>query len=257
MSQSMVKRPLMASLGYTPPAIILKVFSGEHRQTLAEFIALKVILYFGSLAEIWNAQVALPPEYFNMYQTLDIALHLDPYNADIYYFSQAVFTWDVGRVQEVNRFLDYGIKHRTWDPMLPFFAGFNAAYFLKDYTAAAAYMQKAAEIANNPSMARLASRYFYESGRTELAVNFLEQMIRSAPSREEAELYLLRRNALIAVGDIQAAIKLYTEKEGRRPNDLNELIDSGFIARLPVDPYGGTFYLDENGQVRSTSKFAR
>lgn len=257
LSQAMVERPFTSKLGYTPPATVLKVASGEHRQTLAELVALKVMLYFGSLAEGWKHQVVLPPEYYNMYQTLESALRLDPYNADIYYFTQAVFTWDAGRAREVNRFLDYGIKHRTWDPMLPFFAGFNAAYFLKDYTTAADYMQKAAEIANNPSMARLASRYFYESGRTEMAVNFLEQMIRSAPSRQEAELYQMRRDALVAVNELQTALSLFTERFERKPANLHELIGIGNLKKMPVDPYGGTFYLDDEGRVRSTSKLAK
>lgn len=257
LSQAMVERPFAAKLGYTPPPTVLKVASGEHRQTVAELVALKVMLYFGSLVEGWKSQVALPPEYFNMYQTLETALRLDPYNADIYYFTQAIFTWDAGRVREVNRFLDYGIKYRTWDPMLPFFAGFNSAYFLKEYEAAAKYMQRAAEISNNPSMARLASRYYYEAGNPAVAVDFLERMIQSVPSRQEAELYQMRRDALVAVNDLEVALRLFVERFGRNPKNLHELIGIGTLEKIPVDPYGGTFYLDDEGRVRSTSKFAK
>lgn len=256
LSGLMANRPALIKLGFTPPPTILKLSVAEYRYTVAEIITLKVLMYFGSLVAQWKDQNFLPPEYFNMFRTLDSALHLDPYNADIYYFAQAVFTWDVGRVEDVNRFLEYGMKYRTWDPMLPFFAGFNAAYFLRDYDTAASHMQLAAEISGNPSMARLASRYYYESGRPEIAVPFLEEMIRSAPSRREADLYRLRRDALASVKILQDAVIVYRNKIGRFPDHLLDLQASGVLKDLPKDPYGGCFYIDDVGQVKSTSKFA-
>jgi hypothetical protein len=254
LTSKMQNRPVAVQLGFTPPASVLKAVSGEHRQTVAGFVTLKVLMYFGYLVEEWKSKVVLLPEYFNMYQTLDIALCLDPYNADVYYFTQAVFTWDAGRVREANRFLEHGMKYRTWDPMLPFFAGFNTAYFLQNYDKAAHYMEKAAKIANNPAMVRLASRYYYETGRTDLAVGFLEEMIRSAPSRQEMELYQLRHNALITVKQLQNAADVYYDRFEVYPRDLHELIAVGLLENLPTDPYGGVFFIDKMGRVRSTSK---
>lgn len=256
LSRRLGDRPVAVRLGFTPPASILKATSGEHRYSVAELIALKVLFYFGSLVEESKRKIVLPPEYVNMYQTLETVLRLDPYNADVYYFSQAVFTWEIGRAKEVNRFLDHGMKYRTWDPMLPFFAGFNAAYFLHDYDAAAIYMRKAAEMTNNPAMARLASRYFYEAGRAEFAVNFLEDMARSAPSKQEAELYQMRRDALLAITEIEKKITQFQSRFGRLPTDLPELVNSGILEKLPVDPYGGSFYLDKEGHIRSSSNLA-
>lgn len=256
LSRLMRERPAVVKLGFTPSPMTLELTSGEHRYIVAEMIALKVLMYFGSLVNEWKNQIFLPPEYFNMFRTLDTVLHLDPYNADVYYFAQAVFTWDVGRARDVNRFLEYGMKYRTWDPMLPFFAGFNAAYFLKDYDTAACHMRRAAEISGNPSMARLASRYYYESGRSEMAARFLEDMIRSAPSNQEAELYRLRRDALLSAKILQDAVVVYRAKEGHFPVGLDDLLISGVLKQLPEDPYGGRFYIDNAGQVRSTSKFA-
>lgn len=253
LSRRMEERPVVLKLGFVPPASVLKFTVGDHRLTVAELLALKVVLYFGSLVEEWKRQIVLPPEYLNMYKTLETSLQLDPYNADVYYFSQAVFTWDIGRVREVNRFLDYGIKHRTWDPMLPFFAGFNSAYFLRDYDAAAEYMKKAAEIANDPGLARLASRYYYESGRSDLALEFLELMIQAAPTRHEAELYRMRRDSLVGVTKLQEAATIFQERFGRKPAELSELKSAGILKSLPIDPYGGAFYLDDQGRVRSTS----
>ncbi len=58
---------------------------------------------------------------------------------DAYYFAQAVLVWDVGQVRLANELLEYGMRYRTWDYLLPFFAGFNYSYFLKDNEKAAQY----------------------------------------------------------------------------------------------------------------------
>jgi len=38
------------------------------------------------------------------------------------------------------------------------------------------------------------------------------------------------------------------------PQTIDELLTLGYLDALPVDPYGGTFYLDKNGNVRTTSQ---
>src|ERR1035437_4961022 len=51
------------------------------------------------------------------------------------------------------------MKYRTWDWQLPFFAGFNSAFFLKDYAAAARYYQRAGELSGSDLSRLLAGRY--------------------------------------------------------------------------------------------------
>lgn len=195
----------------------------------------------------------IPPEYFNMYRTLEAATLLDPYNADPYYFANAIFTWDAGRVVEVNKLLEYGMNYRTWDSMMPFFAGFNAGYFLKDFEKASRHMARAAEISGSPGIAHLASRYFYEAGELSAAIEFLTQIERMAPSVREAEFYRFRKEALQAVSLIQTALGVYRQRYGQPPDSLQDLVTDGVLDLLPVDPYGGKFFVDNEGKVRSTS----
>ena len=255
-SAHMNERPVAIKLGFVPPVDALKMLPREHHATMGASLSLKVLFYFGSLVEEWKNQVMLQPEYQQMFHTLETATQLDPYNADPYYFANAIFTWDAGRVQEVNQLLVYGMDFRTWDAMLPFFAGFNEAYFLKNYEKASRYMAQAAEKSGNAGMARLASRYFYEAGELTLAIEFLSQMEHLAPSAGEAELYRLRKEALHAVAMIQQALADYRARFGQIPESLDELVRDGQLSQLPIDPYGGQFFVDSEGQVRSTSKFA-
>lgn len=252
----MKNRPVAVKLGYVPSAEVLRVVVGDQKIFVAHVAVVKVLVYFGTLIENLNKKIVLPAEYLNMYKILQTAVKLDPYNSDAYYFAQAAFTWEVGRAEEVNLMLDYGIKYRTWDYTLPFYAGFNAAYFLKQYDPAARYMKRAAEISGNPLMTNLASRYFFESDKSDLGINFLEMMEKGAKDEQVRKLYRLRRTALQAVMNIKTAVSQFKEHHGRLPTRLEELLEYGIVKQLPEDPYGGRFYLDNFGAVRTTSKFA-
>ncbi len=249
-------RPVAVKLGYVPSAEVLRVTVGDQKLLVAHIAVVKVIIYFGTLVEKFKNQVFLPPEYLNMYKTLQTAVKLDPYNSDAYYFTQAAFTWEVGRAQEVNLMLDYGMKYRTWDYLLPFYAGFNSAYFLKQYEPAARYMKKAAEISGEPLLANLTARYFYESNNSGLGIQFLEMMEKGAKDEKLRGLYQLRRTALQAAQQIQSAVKAFKEQTGRQPLRFEELVEYGLLKKVPEDPYGGRFFLDDTGSVRTTSKFA-
>ncbi|HEY5974967.1 MAG TPA: hypothetical protein VIU41_09505 [Geobacteraceae bacterium] len=250
------ERPVTVKLGYLPEAQVLKVALADYRNLLAQYAVVKVLFYYGTLVEQFEHKVKQQPEYFNMFKTMQTAIKLDPYNMDAYYFTQAAFTWELQRVKEVNNMLDYGMKYRTWDYQLPFYAGFNAAYFQKDYKAAARYMQKAAELSGQSLFTNLAARYFYEAGQTGLGLLFLETMERGAKDENVRRLYTVRREALAGVAKIEKAVGEYRTKRGRTPAKLQDLVDADFLREIPRDPYGGSFYIDMDGSVKSTSKFA-
>jgi tetratricopeptide (TPR) repeat protein len=250
------QRAMVVKLGYAPSAEVMKLSSADHRYLAAEWMVLKVLFYFGSTIQKYRETVIVKPEYLNMYNTLITAVKLDPYNVDAYYFVQSAFTWEVGRVEEVNSVLEYGMKYRTWDWSLPYFVGFNEAYFLKNYEKAGHFMQKAAELSGSKLYTQLAARYFYEADQTDLGLTFLTTMIENTRDLQVRKLYTLRRQALLAVREIEAVVADFSTRFGRLPNPLHELVTTGMLEELPADPYGGTFYLDESGKVRTTSKFA-
>lgn len=149
-SEHLSSRPLQVKANCWPDSHVVKMISGEYRTVLADWSVVETLFYFGTLVEADRDQQNIRPDYRQMYNNLVLALKLDPYNLDAYYFTQAIFTWDAGRIHETNRMLDYGIKYRTWDWQLPFWAGFNTSYFLKDYAAAAEYFQQAAVLSGKP-----------------------------------------------------------------------------------------------------------
>ncbi len=207
MAETMKQKPIEIKLGYLPHPQALKVLVADHGALIAEYATVKVLLYFGTIIEKFTENVIIRPEFLNMYRTLQTAVQLDPYNADPYYFTQAAFTWELGRIKEVNSMLEYGMRYRTWDYWLPFYVGFNYAYFLKDYEQAAMYMQRAAEISGNPLFTKLTARYFYESNQTTIGLAFLDTMIANATDPAVKRTYQYRKEALLAVVLLEQAMQ--------------------------------------------------
>jgi tetratricopeptide (TPR) repeat protein len=245
-------RPPQARLGFFPPAPVIKALSADQYQFLSHVISTECLFYFGTLTEEEHPA----PEWRRLYEALYTSTRLDPYNMDAYYFAQAVLTWDAGMVRQAVDLLEYGFAHRTWDWYLPFFLSFDYAYFLKDYEKAGEYMAKAAALNPQGWFETLASRYFYEGGRTALALAYLKEMIASAGNETIRQQLMIRAEAFERILQIEEAVSAYRDRFRHLPRDLEELVRTGLIRRLPEDPYGGTFFLDREGRVRTTSKLA-
>lgn len=246
-------RPFLEKVGYVPQGGVMKLLCADQKQAVAAFLVTKVLSYYGGAV----AQGPGPrPDHSGMRKVLEPAVKLDPYNMDAYYFAQGILTWETGQIAEANALLDYGMQYRTWDWYLPFFAGFNSAYFLKDYSAASRYYQRAAEVSGSELFANLAGRYMHASGRTDLALIYLETMEKGARNEAVKAAFATRLQALREVRRIERARDLYQEKRGFIPASIEVLLSEGLLSPPPVDPYGGTFFIDPSGQVSSTSNFS-
>ncbi|MEE9119960.1 MAG: tetratricopeptide repeat protein [Syntrophobacteria bacterium] len=244
-------QPPEARLGFFPPAPVIKVLAADQYQFLSQVISLQCVFYFGSLVESREQM----PNWRNLYRALFTATRLDPYNMDTYYFAQAVLAWEAKMIPQVIELLKYGFEHRPWDFHLPYFISFDYAFFLKDYKRAGEYLAKAAELKPEVEWyATLAARYFYEGGTTALALAYLKEMIPTARNEAIRKRMITRARAFEKVLQIEQAIAAYKERFQTDPEDLGRLLEAGLLERIPDDPYGGDFYLDEQGRVRTTSK---
>jgi hypothetical protein len=155
-----------------------------------------------------------------------------------------------------NDLLDYGMKYRNWDWQLPFFAGFNNAFFLKDYLKAANYYKIAGDLSGSDLHKKLAGRYMQESGQTDLAIGYLTAMEKGERNPAMKKSYQIRLAAFKEVRRIEVARDQYQQQRGVLPGSVDQLLQTGLLAPVPVDPYGGRFYLEPSGKVTTTSKFA-
>lgn len=254
--KDMNQRPLFDKLGYTPQGKFYKAALGEFRWFTGNILSFKSIIYYGGkMNEIMKGDYR-DIELFNLYRTIETSILLNPYNEDAYYFAQATFTWHVGRIKEINHLLKYVMKYRTWDFKLPYFLGFNYAYFLKDYDKAAKYYKIAGEMTHSTLFNKLAARYFYEGGSTGLAISYMKFLIAAERDKKRKQEYKIRLQALEGIDKIEKAILKYKNKYQKIPENIEVLIKEGFLKELPKDPYGGIYYIDKKGKVRTTSKMA-
>jgi hypothetical protein len=79
-------------------------------------------------------------------------------------------------------------------------------------------------------------------------------MISTAKDKAVRKSYELRRDALQATIILEKARDAYQSKFGSLPKQPEMLVAAGLLAALPADPYGGKFFFDEQGRVRTTSK---
>lgn len=249
-------KPFVEKLGYVPAVSVLKSIAADQKELVGASFVLKVMMYFGGLIEKAENQFSVPPDYKSMSRLLHGAVKLDPYNMDAYYFAQSFLTWDVKQYKLANDLLDYGMTYRTWDWQLPFYAGFNSAFFLKDYATAAKYYQRAGELSGSDLNKLLAGRYMQESGQTDLAISYLSAMVKGERNLAVKKTYQMRLTAFKELRRIEVARDNYKKSLGTMPATVGQLIIAGLLAPAPVDPYGGQFYLEQDGKVATTSKFA-
>ncbi len=160
-------------------------------------------------------------------------------------------------VDEAIRLLERGLEHRTGDYRMPFYLGFNYFYFKNDRVKAAEYLTLASKIPDTPPMvATLAARFSYESGQTESAILFLEEILKNLNDPVSIETVKVRIKGLRMIRILEKATEIYKERQGRLPRDLEELVTADILRMLPTDPYGGDFYLGEDGTIRTTSNLA-
>jgi hypothetical protein len=104
--------------------------------------------------------------------------------------------------------------------------------------------------------ATLAARYFYEGGSTALALAYLEEMISTARNDAIKRRLEIRAEAFEKIIKIEKAIVAYKDRYQRNPKEVEDLVEASLLKQIPDDPYGGNFYIDEEGRVRTTSKLA-
>lgn len=254
----MRNKPIEEKLGYVPSIKLLKPLSADQKELVGASLVIKVLMYYGGLLNDAKAGqlFSMPPDLQGMSRLLHGAVRLDPYNMDAYYFAQGFLTWDARQFKVANDLLEYGMGYRTWDWQLPFFAGFNSAYFLKDYVKAAEYYKRAGDLSGQDLHRSLAGRYMQEAGQTDLAIAYLAAMEKGERNPAMKKSYQIRLQAFQEVRRIELARDRFKAERNVLPISVEQLQQAGYLQPAPVDPYGGRFYLEPSGKVATTSKFA-
>ncbi len=236
-----------------PPTLALSVSSFGNKQLMSTLIFYNTEFYFGEKVGFRKET----PELKLIYDALNKATDLDPYNMDCYYFAQGTLSWIKPAIPVLNRLLIKGFKYRPWDWYLPFFIGANYYFQLKDPINAAKYTKAAARLnPRSPLLATLAARMLYQGNQTQAGIIYLKSLIRETANPLFLKKFEKRLNALEVIFSLEKGIERYEKKFGKSPQLIGDLIGGHIIKKVPPDPYGGIFYIGKDGRVHTTSKLA-
>ncbi len=242
------------------PVALSRVISLEYALVVSDIAFVKSLNVFGRILENRrNSSSQIAPMWLwkKILHELEISTFLDGYFLDPYYFSNTIASSHPSVVNEVNTMLVRGAHMRYWDWELPLYIGFNNYFLLNNPQEASRWIMEAAERPGNKSniLGTLAARLAYRGNQTENGIVFLRRMLETAKDPVTIEQYRERLIALEGIWLLEKGVESYKNTFGFKPLRLSQLVEKGIVVEIPVDPYGGVFFLGEDGKVKTTSNF--
>ncbi|MBF0644689.1 hypothetical protein HTZ97_05425 [Desulfuromonas acetoxidans] len=236
------------------PSSVLVATSLEYKGVVADMMFLNASNFIGrNLMERRSPQ---PEEWQTFYLMLDRMSALDGRFLDTYVFAEMMLAWQARMYDEANSLLAKARRYRPDDWRMPYYIGFNHFYFQKQYALGADYVMQAANISGSPSyLPNLAARLAFYGSRSKTALLFIKELIAQNKQIELNPELEKRLAAFEAAASIEDAAVGFINRFDRRPVNISELVKTGFLSAVPLDPYGGEWRLYIDGHVDSTSNF--
>lgn len=182
----------------------------------------------------------------------EVTTNLDKKAVHIYDFCASMLIWEAKDEVGAKSILEAGINNNPNSWKLWYTKGFFTSYFDKDQKKALEYFKRAAGFPEAPPGVRSLGLKSLDS--IDEVIETLKIFISESPDERSKEVLKerLKRAYLKKAFDLlKSAISKYEQKYGK-VKDLKDLGLKGFIKRLPKDPWGGEYYL-ENGELKTTS----
>ena len=103
-------------------------------------------------------------------------------------------------------------------------------------------------------MKGLAARFSLYGNQTALGILFLENLLQDTQDKNIRTYLEKRLAALKIIHSLEKKVVAFRDTYQKVPTSLDDLLRSSLLESIPADPYGGTFFLMENGRVYTTSK---
>jgi len=204
------------------------------------------------------AAIADTTAYDQLYPLLDVTTTLDP-RFDIAYRFGAIFLAESypsgpGRPDLAIRLLEKGFRAQPdkWEYMQEI--GFVYYWYAHDYQQAAVWFNRAAAVPGAPNWLKPLAATTLAAGGDRASARLMWQAILQTADvdwlRAQAERRLLQLRALDDIDALQKLADRYTaEHGGEHPHDWSTVVRAGLLPRIPGDPSGTAYVLDDNGHV--------
>jgi len=235
-----------------PKPSLVKSASLEHNTLTADFYWFKAIQYLGNCL-LYNIKP------FQLWKYADFITEIDSKFLEAYYYPAVVMTTEQITPEENVRLLEKGKENLPASWEIAWLLGFVYYYFMGEYERSAQNLDLAAKLSGYAPYAIFAARIRAEGSNPDLSISFLEEIINDPKTKawrgsaEEMIKGLTQRKHL---DQLNKLIEEFKTRFGNYPSDLKELVKAGLLNSLPLDPMGGTYYLDpETHQVKSSKEF--
>ena len=238
------------SLQDYPSIESLRLLSDGYAVLVADYYWIAAVSYYGDRRK---DQVNYP----NLEPLLERTLALDPLFYEAYVFAGLVLTIPGLNPALGVRLLKQGILQRPDKWKLGFLLGFNLFFLYGDDAAAVEALRASARAPGAPRMViGLATAIAANIGAAGTALHAVDELLQTTDDASLRAFLEGRRQQLLLEVDLArlgGLVEHYQAATGRPPQRLDELVASGLLDQVPQDPLGGTYSIDSNGSVTTTS----
>lgn len=247
--ENRMRERVVAEMAYFPSGRFVQGASIEYQSLAADLVWLRGIQYYGY-------HLMSDRKYEWLGHVFSILTSLDPGFIGAYHFGAITLAWDAGKPHEAIDFLISGMKANPMSWQIPFDAGFICYMQLRDYGRASTFFEVASKMPNAWFiLGRWAAIAKAKAGDFQTARQMWLDILSGTENRALKALVVRQLKNLDlseATDRLQKAVHRFEQDRRRLPTDLRELTTTGYVDRIPEEPFGGRFYLKE-GKVLTTT----
>jgi len=226
---------------YLMPVSVVKAADLGLHSALADYVWIDMIQYYGG----WRRD-----GYEKLDDYINLANELDPKFSYPYAFGTLLLPGE-GMTDEALAIGERGLKDSDPDWRIPYYMAVTYAFTKNDFKKAAEYFDIAAKTPGAPNNIQVVAASFgTRPDLREQTKNIWQSLYDNSNDilvRERAEMYLQH----LAILDVlEQAAAIYKQEKGSYPVNVSDLVSAGIMKYIPFDPFGYTFYIDEEGRAR-------
>ncbi|MGK5091511.1 hypothetical protein WDW89_05770 [Deltaproteobacteria bacterium TL4] len=211
---------------YLPNGKQLKKVAMSHEELIADFLFMQGSVYFG---KHYREYARGKYQYQWLYQIFDTVTDLDPYYYDAYITAGHLFDSPYDKIKIYEK----GITSFPKDWKLYELVGFTYYHELYDKVTAAQYYEKASRWGSPPYIPSLAGMFFQEAGYYDSAIRILLEAAEKTDRQGVKYEFLERAENLALIRDLQVAVEIFKQRQGRVPKDFMEILLLGIMIPEP------------------------
>lgn len=238
---------------------IVKRMSLGYNGLLADVYWTRAVQYFGT------KHVQGSRRYELLAPFLEITTALDPHLTIAYEFGANFLAppppYGAGMPLRAIQLADYGIRNNPDDWKLYYNLGFIYYMELKDYPKAADAFARGAKVPGaHPFLKTMAAQMAEHAGEVRMARMMWMTEYQSTNDRDIRANAISHLRALQIdedVSNLEKLVSIYRDRTGNWPTNFSDLIATGILPELPLDPLGQPYKLAPEGrvEVREPDKF--